>query len=147
METTEHQEWRSRQRLDLGAVIKAGFATGLLFYFMSGGSPWSTAGTMNAVMGRDFAAGFWTLLFWHFALSFLYTLVIGVVIYRLHTAPGVVAGVGVGVVLYGLNYLIYASSGMTIQSPEFRPAFVHLMFALFASLLYKAMSIPRPLAD
>src|SRR5690349_12324112 len=100
METPEQQEWRSRQHLDVAAVFKAAFACGLIFFYMSGGTPWSTAGTMNMIMGRDIKTSFVVLLFGHFAVSFIYTLIIATVIYRLKTPLAVPLGVVVGLGLY-----------------------------------------------
>lgn len=151
METTEHQEWRSRQQLSISAVLKAGLTCGILFFIMSGGSPWSTAGTMNMIMGRDIPVGseagrFWSLAFWHFILAILYTFLIGLVIYRLRTPTGVAIGVLVGMALYIANVFLFRGLGLTMQSPEFVTWFVHLVFSLFAALLYKAFSLPKPLA-
>src|SRR5688572_27517766 len=145
METTQHQEWRSRQRIDVGAVLKTAVAAGAIFFLLSGGSPWSTAGTMNAIMGRDLPFGMFTLVGLHFLLAVVYTFIIAAGIYRFRTPMAVPLGVLVGIVLYGVNYVVYSASGITQKSPEFRPIMVHLMFALFASLIYKAMSVPKPL--
>lgn len=145
METTQHQEWRSRQRIDVGAVLKAALAAGVIFFLLSGGSPWSTAGTMNAVMGRDLPFGMFTLVALHFLLAVVYTFIIAVAIYRFRTPMAVPLGILVGMALYGVNFVVYSASGILQKSPEFRPIMVHLMFALFASLIYKAMSVPKPL--
>ncbi len=147
METTQHQEWRSRQKIDVSAVLKAAFGSGLIFFLLSGGSPWSTAGTMNAIMGRDLPFGMFTLIALHFLLAIVYTFIIAAAIYRFRTPFAVPAGVGVGLALYAVNFVVYRASGLLQKSPEFRPVMVHLMFALFASLLYKAMSVPKPLKD
>jgi hypothetical protein len=145
METTQHQEWRSRQRIDVGAVLKASIATGLLFFVLSGGSPWSTAGTMNAVMGRDLPLNLYLLAAFHFGLAIVYMFIIAAAIYRFRTPMAVPLGIAVGMALYAINFVIYSASGVSQKSPEFRPIMVHLMFALFASLIYKAMSVPKPL--
>ena len=145
METTQHQEWRARQRISVPAILKAAFATGLLFFIMSGGSPWSTAGTMNAIMGRDIAMSWPLLIIAHFGLATLYTAVIAAGIYRFRTPVAVPLGIGITLALYGINFVLFRGMGGTMQSPEFRAFFVHLVFGLFASLLYKAMSVPKPL--
>lgn len=147
METPEHQEWRSRQALSIPAVIKAGLGTGLIFFMMSGGTPWSTAGTANAAMGRDFAWNIFAVGALHFGLALGYMLAIAAVIYRMGTGAGIATGVALSIALYVVNLLVFQASGLMQQSPEFRPFFVHLMFGIFASLLYKAVSVPRPLAE
>ena len=145
METTQHQEWRSWQRIDVAAVLKAAIAAGLIFFFLSGGSPWSTAGTMNAIMGRDLPFGMFALVALHFLLAVVYTFIMAAAIYRFRTPMAVPLGVLVGIGLYAVNFVVYSASGLHQKSPEFRPIMVHLMFALFASLIYKAMSVPKPL--
>jgi hypothetical protein len=143
MDSFEEQELRARQALDMGAVFKTAFAVGLIFFVMSGGSPWTTAGTMNMIMGRDFVANFWTLLFGHFAVSFLYSWIIASVIYRLATPAAVAIGIGLGLALYFANLVAFWSLGGKMQSPEFVTFFVHVTFSLFASLMYKAFSVPK----
>jgi hypothetical protein len=145
MESSEHQEWRSRQQLSVAAALKSAFVCGLVFFYMSGGSPWSSAGTMNMIMGRDIKTPFIVLALGHAAVSVVYTLIIAVVIYRLKTPLAVPMGILVGMGLYALNVLVFRSAGLTMQSPEFVTWFVHFVFSLFASLLYKAFSIPKPL--
>ncbi len=143
MDSFEEQELRARQALSPSAVLKTGFGVGLIFFIMSGGSPWTTAGTMNMIMGRDFRIGFFGLLIGHFAVAMLYTWIIGSIIYRLPTPAAVAIGVLVGVALYLANLVIFWSLRGSMQSPEFVTFFVHVTFSLFASLLYKAFSVPK----
>ncbi len=100
---------------------------------------------MNAIMGRDLPIGFAALLILHFALSFVYTAIIALVIYRLRTGAAIPAGVGAALGLYALNYASFYGLGVQMQSPEFRAIFVHVTFGLFASVVYKAASVPRPI--
>lgn len=145
METRQHQEWRSRQHIDPVAVLKAGLTAGLVFFILSGGAPWSTAGTMNAIMGRDVSLGIVPLLALHLILSIFYTFIIASVIYRFRTPVATGLGVGVGMALYGINFLVFQALGVAMKSPEFRAFLVHFLFALVASLSYKALSVPKPL--
>lgn len=145
METPIHQEWRSRQQVNWKAVASTSLFVGGVLFIMSGGSPWSTAGTMNAIMGRDLPIGFLPLILLHFLLSFLYVTVIAQCIYRLKLVSGVAAGVLVSMGLYAINYAVFHSLPVQMQSPEGRAFFVHVTFALFASAAYKGASVPRPL--
>ena len=147
MESAEHQEWRARQHINIPAVFKAGLGTGLLFFVVSGGSPWSTAGTLNAIMGRDIPLGLGMLILGHFCLSLVYTFIIASAIYRLRIAAAIIVGMLVTMGLYALNFAIFHALGGTMQSPEFRVFLVHFVFGLFASLLYKALAVPRPLPN
>ncbi|MEI9895221.1 MAG: hypothetical protein WDN28_15355 [Chthoniobacter sp.] len=119
------------------------FVGGILF-IMSGGSPWSTAGTMNAIMGAILPVGMFTLLVLHFALSFLYVAVIAHVIYRLRPMSGILVGVCTGLALYGVNFIVFHPLATQMQSPEGRALFVHITFSLLASAAYKGGSVPRP---
>ena len=144
MDSFEQQELRARQALSPSAVFKTGFTVGAIFFVMSGGSPWTTAGTMNMIMGRDFDLGHFTLGVGHFALSFLYSWIIGSIIYRLKTPSAVAVAILIGLGLYGANAIaFYALQGKMHTPGEFVPVFVHITFALFAGLLYKAFSVPN----
>ena len=142
MDSFEQQELRARQALDMGAVFKTAFAVGIILFIMSGGSPWTTAGTMDMIMGRFFKLGFFSLLVGHLAVAFLYTWVIASVIYRLKTPAAVPIGVLIGLGLYVANSVVYYALGGPDKG-EFVTIFVHVVFSLFASLMYKAFSIPK----
>jgi hypothetical protein len=144
METPIHQEWRSRQQVSWKAISTVAFFVGIILFVMSGGSPWSTAGTMNAIMGRDLPLGMWTLLVLHLILSFIYVAVIAHVIYRLKLMSGIMVGLVVGMGLYAVNYVIFHSLSVQMQSPEERALFVHVTFSLLASAGYKGAAVPRP---
>jgi hypothetical protein len=145
METPIHQEWRSRQQVSWKAITQVAFFVGVILFVMSGGSPWSTAGTMNAIMGRDLPVSMFTLVCLHLLLSFVYTAAIAHVIYRLRLVSGILAGLATGMGLYAINYVIFHSMPIQMQSPEGRALFVHFTFSLLASAAYKGASVPRPL--
>lgn len=144
MESSTHQEWRARQKVSWKAIIQATLGAGGVLFIMSGGSPWTTAGTMNATMGRDLPLGIFTLLFLHLLTSFIYVAVIAHVIYRLRVVPGIMAGVATCMALYALNYAVFQALPIQMQSPEQRALFVHFTFGLLASGIYKGASVPRP---
>lgn len=144
METPTHQEWRARQRLNTKAIWQTALFVGGILFIMSGGSPWSTAGTMNAAMGRDLPLSFFALLLIHMAIAYVYVFVIASVVYRLQVLMALFAGLGVGAILYLVNFASFHGLSIHMQSPEFRAILVHIVFALFASLVYKAASVPQP---
>ena len=145
MESPEHQEWRARQRVRFNAVFKAAILAGLVLFLMSGGGPWSTAGTMNAIIGRDIPMNYLLLALGHFLLSLVYVFIIAQVIYRFRIVSGIAVGIAVCIALYGLNFVVFRGLGLTQHSPESKVFFVHLVFGAVASALYKAFSVPRPL--
>lgn len=118
MESRKHQESRAREVVSIRGILAAGLTAGALNFVMSGGGPWTTAGTMNAIMGRDVSMNFFALAMAHFALSLAYAAVIG---------------------CRGL--------GGQMHSPESRAVLTHIIFSLFAAGVYKGASIPKPLPD
>jgi hypothetical protein len=144
METPQHQEWRARQKVNWRAIWQTTLSAGGVLFLMSGGTPWSTAGTMNAAMGRDLPLGFFTLLGLHLLISYVYVVVIAHVIYRLGLVAGLITGVATGMGLYALNYAFFHGLATQMQSPETRAFLVHLSFSLLASAIYKGASVPRP---
>jgi H+/Cl- antiporter ClcA len=145
METPEHQEYRARQRVSIPAVAKTAAGLGLLFFVMSGGGPWSTAGSMNVIMGRDIPLSLPALIVGHFAVAFIYTFVIASVIFRFKTIwASLPVGVITGLVLYAVNALIFRGLNLVQQSSEGRTIFVHLSFGLFAAAVYRALAVPKP---
>jgi hypothetical protein len=147
METPEHQELRARQSVSRPAIIKTTLLAGFVFFIMSGGGPWSTAGTMNAIMGRDISLPFQWLLFWHFAVALFYVWIIARTIYQLALLPAIAAGLGVAMGLYVANLLVFYGLGFQQQSPEGRTLLLHIIFGLIASATYKAFAVPKPLRD
>jgi hypothetical protein len=145
MESPQHQEWRARQRVRGMAIVKAGVFAGAVLFLMSGGGPWSTAGTMNVIMGRDVPLNYFLLALGHFAVSLIYVFVLAQVIYRFRLLPAIGVGVLVAIGLYAVNFAIFRGLGVPQHSPESKTFFVHLVFGAIASALYKAFSVPRPI--
>jgi hypothetical protein len=135
------QELKARQQLSWPAVAKAAIAAGAVFFFLSGGTPWSTAGTMDGVMGRLLPWGLVALLITHFILAFLYSAFIGWVIYRFKTFFAIPLGTLMGLPLYAVNWAVFST--LASKGEETRCFLVHILFALFVSILYKALSIPK----
>jgi hypothetical protein len=147
METPEEQEKRGRQRISVRGIVAAALSAGFFTYLMSGGSPWSTAGTMNAIMGRDVQLGFFTIALAHFTVALIYSAVIAAAIYRLRVLSGICVGIAVSLGLYAVNYVLFRGTNSTMPSPEFRALLVHIVFGLLASGVYKGASVPKPLRE
>jgi hypothetical protein len=145
MESAEHQEWRARQGVRGIAIVKTAVFAGAVLFLMSGGGPWSTAGTMNVIMGRDIPLNYFLLALGHFAVSLIYVFVIAQVIYRFRLVSAIGMGMLVAIGLYGINFAIFHALGAVQHSPESKTFFVHLVFGAIASALYKAFSVPRPI--
>jgi hypothetical protein len=100
---------------------------------------------MNVIMGRDVKLPFAALALGHFAVALVYMAVVAQIIYRFRVVMGIVAGLGVTLALYAVNFVVFRMSGMEQQSPEFRTFLVHVTFGIMASAIYKALSVPKPL--
>jgi hypothetical protein len=144
MESFKHQEWRGRQQVSWSAIWLTALVAGGITYIMSGGSPWSTAGTMNAIVGRDVPWNFFLILIGHFAASAIYSMIIALAIYRLPLIASLVVGAFVSLVLCFLSKEVFNTMGWVMQSPEIRAVLTHLAFGLFASAAYKAAAVPPP---
>jgi hypothetical protein len=144
METPIHQEWRSRQELNWSAVTRAALGAGAVVFVLSGGSPWSTSGTMNAIMGRDLPIGMVALFVLHFLFAFVYGAIIASLIYHMRLILAMLTGVGTGLALYAVNFAVFHFLPTQMQSPEARAFYVHLSFSLIFTAAYKALSVPRP---
>jgi hypothetical protein len=147
MESPAHQEWRATQQVNWRAVCSTTLFVGSICFIMSGGSPWSTAGTMNAVMGRDVPWNFFALLVGHFIASFVYATAIAYAVYRVHWVLGIIIGAIVGVGLNLVSHEVFTALGWVMQSPELRAVFTSITFGLFGAAVYKGASVPPPLED
>jgi hypothetical protein len=142
METIQHQEWRSRQRVNWRAVSTTALFVGGLTFVMSGGSPWSTAGTMNAIVGRDYPWNFVVLILGHFMSSYLYAAIIALAIYRFRIIAAMMLSLGVSLALCWVTGAIYESFGWVMQSPATRALLTHMAFGLYAAAVYKGACVP-----
>lgn len=147
METPEHQELRSRQRVSGRAIVWAALTAGAITFIFSGGTPWSSTGTMNAAMGRAFPINFVLLGILHFALALIYAAALARACYRFTLVPAIFIGLLTGAVLYGVNFVAFQAGGVEGKVPEIRVLITHLTFALFATVVYKGASVPKPRMD
>lgn len=147
-ETFEHQELRGRQTYSLKAVLAAALTAGGITFIMSGGAPWTTAGTMNAIMGRHFELNVVALLVIHLLVAILYSSIIAAFIYQMKLGPSLGVGVLVGMGLYLVNYmLLHNFSAAQGGNPEVQAVGAHFTFSLFAAAVYRASSVPRRIVN
>ena len=142
MESPEHQEWRARQRVSWPAIFKAGLGVGLFLFIFSGGTPWTSGGIVTGVMGRAMPWPWSLIILAHFGLSLGYMAIVAHIIYRFRVVSGIIVGLLVSVGLYAVNYAVLG--GWSDHRDDGRALAAHIVFGLFASAIYKAISIPRP---
>jgi hypothetical protein len=147
-ETFEHQDLRGQQKLNFRAIRAAAITAGGITFIMSGGAPWTTAGTMNAVMGRHFELPLLALLVLHLLVSLVYASIIGGVVYRLPLMQSLFVGVLIGLGLYALNRAMFHNySTWQGASPEVQAAGAHFTFGLLAAAVYRAASVPKRIVN
>jgi hypothetical protein len=137
------------RRLSWSAAIKSGLLAGALFLVIPLGSPWSgLAFSSGAVMGRAVSvngtfqsAGKVAL---HLLVSVVYAVIIGEVVKGLRGGWGVVAGAGLGLVLYIGNAALVSLLAPRLTGMEERVIFTHVVFGVMAAALYKGMTRTRP---
>lgn len=147
----EHeQDIRARDHLDMKAVLYAGLVVGILFLFLPRGIPWNSLGLPTEAMGRPLFAedttnamiitGIVQIL-----MALGYTFVVAAVVYRFRMMRAVVLGGLIGLLLYGLNYLVFQF--VIPSAPNRSEAAVlltHLAFCFIAAGAYKGISVPAP---
>lgn len=145
METPEQQEARACRQVSWNAVIKTSLYMGAFLFIFSGGTPWTSGGVANGILGRAVPGMPWILVaIGHFVACFVCIAIIAHIIYPLRAWwAGVIVGGAVSLALYGVNYVFFASH----DRGDLRAFGAHLILGLFGSAIYKAMSVPPPLQD
>ena len=139
MDTFEQQERIAKRRVSWPAIFKVGLGLGVYLFIFAGGTPWTGAGIANGVLGRAEPWPMPLVTIAHFSLCLVYMVILAHAIYRLNIWMAAFAGVAVGLVLYGVNYALFA----THNAGDGRALSAHIVFGLFGSVLYKALSVPR----
>ena len=144
----ERQEAIAKRAFDWKAGLYAGLISGAFFLFLSRGMPYISPGIPNLAMGRpvgvEFEGGILFTITVQMAMSILYALVIGAVVFRFNPLPAVFVGGLVGLVLYGLNYLVFRILVGDLYGDEAGVLLVHIVYGLLAAALYKALSVKAP---
>jgi hypothetical protein len=142
MESPEHQEWRARQHVNWPAIFKCGLGVGLFLFIFSGGTPWTSGGIITGVMGRALPWPWPLIVVAHFGLCLGYMAVIAHIIYRFKVLKAIIVGLVTAMGLYAINYILL--TGWSDHRDDGRALAAHIVFGLFASVVYKAISVPRP---
>jgi hypothetical protein len=146
LETAEHQEERARRGLNSRAALVTAALMGCYFLIFSRGWPWLGTNFFDAAMGRVTDLPVAANLLIHAALALGYSFALGFAVYRFRPFPAAFVGMGAAVLLYGCNFALAQGFGLGKQGEETGVLLAHLFFGLFGSLIYKASSVPPPLA-
>lgn len=139
LSSEEQENFRRSHRW--GASLKASLLAAAIIWLFPSGNPWTSFARPSGahIMGRPVSADESITLFsWqalpahvaHFAVGMIYGLVILAVVYRLRSWQAIVAGIGTGMVLYGINFAafrIFAPQFTGVY--EFNVALAHFLFA------------------
>lgn len=101
----------------------------------------------TTVMGRPMPWGWPLTLVVHLAVCIMYMWVIANAVYRFRLLPAILMGVVTGAGLYALNYVFFAGLGHDFALSHAQAIPSHLALGLFGASMYKALSVPPPMAD
>jgi hypothetical protein len=140
--TNSVREAIARDHIRYKAVLKAWLMTASVFFILSGGSPWTSSGLMDSIMGRVVDGSIWGRFFAHYLLTLLYTLAIAFSIYRFGLGTSIALAGLVGIILYALNFLVLRLL-LNLGGPEADVFLAHIAFSFLTAAAYKGLSVPR----
>ena len=137
------------RRVQWVTALFAGLIAGALLLMFSGGSPWSSGGHPT-VMGRwmEHPAEVKTtsgllIAILHMALATGYAFLIVPLVHRFSPTAAVLAGAGLGAILYGLDYVILSRFfGTVFGERELMVFLTHIVYGMLAAGAYKGLA-PR----
>ena len=144
------QDERARRHFDFKAALYAGLSVGVIFLFVAKGNPWTSLGLPTHLMGRPLFneqnEGTYVLTgILQMVVSLCYAFIVSALCYRLKTPHAIWAGGAIGLILYGMNYLIFHSTLRNVPvTSEWIPAVVHIAFCMIVAGAYKGFAIPLP---
>jgi hypothetical protein len=141
-ETDKRQELRARQQLNPKALIRAALIAGVVTFIFPGGGPWMSHEFALTAMGRVMSPNWFVDVVVHCILSVLYGWIIAAIIYSLPIGGGILMGAALFLPFYLVNWLLFGKA-MGYPANELHVGIAHLIFALFFSVAYKAMAIPK----
>ena len=146
---TDEQDVESRHHVIWRAVFYAGLIVGVLFLAVPRGSPWNSIGLPSHAMGRplfieDTARVMIITGIVQMIMALCYTFIVAALTYWMRAMPAVFAGAGIGLLLYGINYLIFHFIPIEVPvANEATVALTHIAFCMIAAGAYKGFSAPR----
>ncbi|MGV3773263.1 MAG: hypothetical protein ACO1QB_10210 [Verrucomicrobiales bacterium] len=136
-------------RVKWGKAALAGLITGLILLFANRGLPWTSSGIiLPNVMGRNVLPGnadgntMWLgIAFAHLAVSAIYGLIIGAIVFKLRPIPAAFAGGVIGLILYFVNLALFSVIVPDArQQSELSPVIMHLAFGIICAGCYKGVA-------
>lgn len=129
-------------------VFQSGLLTGLVLYLLPQGLPWAGLNMFSgAIMGREANLESNSLSFLgtllHFVLAAGYACIVLSVARHVRVWRGVLLGSLMGVVCYGLNWVLTHFLLSYYAGHEGRVLVTHLAFGLYVTAIYKALAGER----
>src|ERR1051325_7938775 len=135
----EQEQYRRSHRWS--AAIKASLLAAAIVWLFPAGHPWTSFSQPSGaqIMGRPISAEPSITIFSlralpahaaHFVVGISYGLIILATVYRLRSWRAILAGMTVGLVLYGINFAAFRIFAPQFTGPyEFNVALAHVLFA------------------
>ena len=136
-----------RQPFNWRYAIYAGFLAAAVFLFVSRGIPYSSGLMSPTVVGREVhppvildGGSSMTALILHMLASIIYALLVAPLVTRMRPFWAVLTGGALGVVLYGINYVLFSMLFADVPGQRESIALVtHVAFGMVAAAAYKGM--------
>lgn len=148
-ELSDRQEASSRHHVRWSKAFYASVIIGAIFLFLPHAVPWFSSGAPTTAMGRPIgsqtifsAAPVLMTSGLHLLLAICYGYILAMLIFRLHVRMAILAGVLIGLALYGANFVLFRIILGTPPVNEAPVLFTHLFFSLIFAGAYKGISIP-----
>lgn len=148
-ELNDLQEKSAQHHVRWQKAIYTSLAIGAIFLILPRAVPWFSSGVPETAMGRSLnvirdsqIAPFALTAGLHMLLALAYGCILAASVFRFEIRKAVLIGVGVGLVLYGINYLIFRAL-LGVPSPTEAPVLLtHLFFSAIFTAAYKGISVP-----
>lgn len=148
-EMRDRQEISAQHHVRWSKAFLTGLIIGGIFLMLPRAVPWFSSGMPETAMGRVMGsttsfqlAPFAMTAGLHLTLAIIYGFILAVAIFRFQIRPALLIGAISGLVLYGLNFLLFRIILGTPVVNEAPVIFTHLFFSLIFSGAYKGVSVP-----
>ena len=148
-ELRDRQELSAQHHVRWSKAFFTSLIIGGIFLMLPRAVPWFSSGVPETAMGRAMGsmesfriATFAMTTGLHMALAILYGFILAATIFRFEIRVALLGGAISGLVLYGLNFLLFRVVLGTQAVNEAPVLFTHLFFSLIFSGAYKGVSVP-----
>jgi hypothetical protein len=152
MDRYELHDRQERSAQDHVRWLKAFYTSlivGVFFLVLPRAVPWISVGIPTTAMGRPIGIinsfriePFFLIGVLHMVLAIIYGLIIATLVFRFRAGIAILLGALIGFALYVANFALFRLLLGTPPANEYTCALTHILFGLFYSAAYKAISVP-----